>query len=141
MSEALPRQKIGKLGYSKDGGHRRPANLIRLDLRWNRPAHYLRIFRGEERAVWKFLGQFMQELLRQGILFLAPCCQRQKNFRKWLEIPAFVSRFSDQFHAELFIAMNTAKPQNHSSAARKATDDVIRRARRDPSVICIGPLR
>src|SRR5580658_5387330 len=107
--EVRTREGPGRTSVSEVKSLRRRATLIWLHLRRNRPAQDLRIFRGEERALRKFLRQLTQEFLRQGVLLFTACRKRQKGFGKWLEVAAFVSCFLYHLHAEFLVTMNAAK--------------------------------
>src|SRR5437879_10005226 len=112
-----------------------------MHLRGNGPAQRLRVLGRVEWAFRKFLAQFAQEFPRQIILLLPARGQRQQNFCKRLQVPSAFNGLSKLFHAEFLVTVNSAEPEDETSTAGKASDNVVGRSQRDVGIICIGLLR
>src|SRR6266446_10250977 len=91
----------------------------RMHLRRNGPAHRFRILSGVQRALWKFLAQFTQQFLRQGVLFFSAGRQCQQDLGKRLQVTALFNRASKLFHTELFVAVDSTKLEKESRTTGK----------------------
>src|SRR5437588_7103596 len=101
----------------------------------NGPPHRFCIFGGVERALRKFLAQFVKQFLRQRVLFFSASRQCQQDLGKRLQVPSVFNCFSKLLHAELFVAVDSSEPKQEACTAREASDNVVGRSQRDIRVI------
>src|SRR5215469_1071277 len=89
------------------------------------------------------------------ILFLEfakkPRCQRrlifttrresQNNFGKWSEVPAACGSSGHLSHADIFVSVNSVKPQAESRTRAQRADNVIGDAKRNVGICRVRVLR
>src|SRR5260370_35834471 len=111
---------------------------LRTQLRWNGPAHRFRILGGVQGTFGKFIAQFTQQFLRQGILFFSASRQSQQALGKRLQIASPRNCFSDLLHAKFLVAVDSPKLEKESRTTRKASNDVIGGAHQDIRMVRVG---
>src|SRR5260370_81295 len=87
------------------------------------------------------LAQFAEQSLRQGILFFTARGEGKDNFSERPEIAAVFRGPGDLLHAELFVAVNSIKPEHETRTSALRPDNVICDAGGDVRVCRVRMLR
>src|SRR6267143_6578518 len=103
--------------------------------------HGFGVFRSESLAVRILLAQFAEQSLRQGILFFTARGEGKDNFGERPEIAAVFRGPGDLLHAELFVAVNSIKPEQETRTSALRPDNVICDAGGDVRVCRVWMLR
>src|SRR5258708_12074920 len=103
--------------------------------------HGFGVFRSEKLAIRILLAQFAEQSLRQGILFFTARGEGKDNFGERPEIAAVFRGPGDLLHAELFVAVNSIKPEHETRTSALRPDNVICDAGGDVRVCRVRMLR
>src|SRR5208283_4128112 len=86
----------------------------------------------------KLFSEFLQVLGSKRILFLAAGREGQQDLGKRLQVVAVLGGFLHLGHAQSFVSVDAAEPENKSRGTRKRADDVISDAGSNVHVIGVG---
>src|ERR1700730_3950866 len=106
----------------------------------NRPAEGFGVLRFIDRIAGEFLGEFLQVLDGQVVLFLAACGEGQQDLRKGFQIIGVIGGLFHLRHTERLLPMDAAEPQNKSRRTGQRADHVIGNTRGNVDVIGVGML-
>ena len=88
-------------------------------------ARYFGILRSIEFITRILLDQFPQQLSREGSLIFTAPGKGKDDFGEGAQITTVLRSPGDLFHAELFVAVNSIKPEREAGTCALRSDNVV----------------